>query len=166
MINLNRADYIKFMESIIDAKETARFKYKGIEYFINCVDGKTVLLNEGTGDIYEIESYDELKNFELEKGKSIYDLKDLIELIYLEYNNEKEFTSAALMNREIEFSYKGVEYFKSSCEIDKKMKYTVYCERDGSHQYFNSNEELLEKAKLEDKFLKDVFDEIVIHCIL
>lgn len=66
------------------------------------------------------------------------------------------------MNREIEFEYENINYFKSS----ENGKYYVYCYGDGKTQYFNTPQELLNKCKLNGKLLKDLYDEIYIQCIL
>ena len=65
------------------------------------------------------------------------------------------------MNNEIEFEYKGVNYFKSSCD----KGYYIWCEKTKNYQYFSSNNELLKKAIIENKLLIELLNKIHIKNI-
>lgn len=136
------------------------FKYDSKSYCIDKTqDDKLYLLNMTTNNYQYFDNPEKLINKGLIEKCYLFEILDDIEITFIEFNTKKEFIAATKMNREIEFDYNGVNYFKSS---DDKGYY-IWCEKDNSRQYYSSPDELLEKGKLEDKPLKDLWDEINIH---
>ena len=81
---------------------------------------------------------------------------------------EKEFAEAISMGREVEFSCEGVDYFAShNGRKDRNEKrWYVYNEATKETEYFSSPSDLLQNAKLGNKFLRDSWDIIEIAYIL
>lgn len=158
--------------NFIDACYTGEkivFKYKNITYIVNKVlndsdyQDENYYLYDSVTETYQFFDGAERLINNAKVGKScLCNVLDELEIVFIDYNTKKEFISANLMNREIEFNYNGVEYFRS--QSDKG--YYIWCQKDDSVQYYQTPEELLECATLEGKPLKELWDEINISCIL
>lgn len=150
-------------ESACIIGEKIVFKYNDKSYCIDKTkDNKYYLHNENTNSYQFFDSSDELINTSLVEGKYLFDIMNDIEVIFIDFNTKKEFIAATMMNREIEFDYNGVNYFKSSDE----KGYYIWSEKNNSRQYFSSPEELLEKGTLEGKLLCQLWDKIHIQFLL
>jgi hypothetical protein len=143
--------------------ERIEIKYKNNKYIINTnSEGIYYIFDVKKGTYQYFKNKDDLFSNGCINEKRINDILDEIKIQHIEFNNKKRFVAATLMNREIEFEYENINYFKSS----ENGKYYVYCYGDGKTQYFNTPQELLNKCKLNGKLLKDLYDEIYIQCIL
>lgn len=74
-----------------------------------------------------------------------------------------EFHEAVSCGREIEFSYRSKHYFESR-KGDKT--WYIYCEETRETQYFTSSDELLLEAILDGRNINEIWEDIVIDCIL
>lgn len=142
------------------------FKYKDVSYIIdkiindnNYLDDKFYLLNESTNNYQYFNNANDLINKGKVEEKYLSQILDNIEIISIDYSTEKEFVSATIMNREIEFEYNEVNYFKSKSD----KGYYIWCEKDNSYQYYSSPEELLKKGTLEGKPLRELWEKIHIQ---
>lgn len=144
------------------------FKYKEDSYTIdkilndkNYLEDKYYLYSEKANKYQYFCGVNELINKGKVEQKYLIQILDAIEVIFIDYNTEKEFVAATIMNSEIEFDYNGTNYFKSSNDNE----YYIWCEKDNSCQYYSSPEELLKKGTLEGKPLKELWKEIHIQFI-
>lgn len=149
--------------------ERIEFKYQNITYIIdkklndnNYQDDDYYLYDTATKSHQFFDSVDNLINNAKVGKRCLCNVLDELEIVFIDYNTKKEFIAANLMNREIEFNYNGVEYFRS--QSDKG--YYIWCKKDDSIQYYQTPEELLECAVLEGEPLKELWDKINISCIL
>lgn len=144
------------------------FKYKCVSYTIDQILDREnyqksiyYLYSEETHLYQYFEKVDELINKGEVEEKYLIQILDVIEVIFIDYNTEKEFVAATIMNSEIEFDYNGTNYFKSSND----KGYYIWCEKDNSFQYYSSPKELLKKGTLEGKPLRELWKEIHIKFI-
>ena len=146
--------------------EKVIFKYKNISYTIdkilnddNYLEDNYYLYSNNTFQYFNhIDKLIYKSNIE---GKSLYEVLDDVKILFIDYNTEKEFVAATIMNNEIEFEYNGINYFKSSDE----KGYYIWCQKDKSFQYYSSPEELLQKGTLQGKLLKNLWKNIIIQFI-
>lgn len=144
-----------------DFGEKIVFKYNDNIYIINKEEGKYYLYNESENTYKYYTSFHELINSKLFGNLCLIDILNTIIIVSIETDIKKEFISAIKANREIEFDYNGVNYFKSCSD----KGYYIYNSKDNSFQYFETPEELLEKGKLEGRYLNELWDKINIQFI-
>lgn len=77
-------------------------------------------------------------------------------------DTEHVFTAAVLSGREIEFHYGGLHYFESRTS---PLEWYIYCQETKSRQSFPSAQKLIETAALQGRFLREIWDELVIDYI-
>lgn len=148
--------------------EKTIFKYENVSYTVDKIlndndylEDRYYLLNEKTNSYQYFDNVNELLNKGRVEGEYLHQILDDIDIIFIDFNTKKEFVAATLMNREIEFEYNGVNYFKSASD----KGYYIWCEKDNSYQYYSSPVELLKKGTLEGKLLKELWEEIYIQFI-
>lgn len=73
------------------------------------------------------------------------------------------FTEAVQYGREIEFIYQDKHYFESR---NNDQDWYIYCEETKETQHFTSAEALLIGTVLDKKNINDIWDELIIECIL
>lgn len=137
------------------------FKYDNNTYIINEEDERFYLYNKDKNIYKFYKNFHEMLNVKIFGDLSLKDILNDIEIISIEYSTKKRFVSSMKSNREIEFEYNGVDYFKSCSD----KGYYIHNSKDNSYQYFETPEELLEKCKLEGKNLNELWDKIFIQCI-
>lgn len=143
--------------------EKITFKYNDKSYSVDKIqDNKYYLLDMDTNLYQYFDNPNDLINKGIVEEKYLFEILDYIEITFIDFNTKKEFVAATKMNREIEFDYDGVNYFKSSND----KGYYIWSEKDNSYQYYSSPEELLEKGTLDGKPLKELWDKIHIQFLL
>lgn len=83
--------------------------------------------------------------------------------MYILENTKSEFYEAVKYGREIEFSYKGKHYFESR---HGDTDWYIYCEETKEKQHFSSSNKLLLNAILDGNNINDIWEDIIIDCIL
>lgn len=144
-----------------DFGEKIVFKYNDNIYVINEKGGEYYLYNKNENTYKYCTSFHELINSKFFGNLCLIDILNIIDIVSIETDTKKEFINAIKTNREIEFNYNGANYFKSCSD----KGYYIYNSKDNSYQYFKTPEELLEKSKLEGKFLNELWDKIKIQFI-
>lgn len=137
------------------------FKYCKNQYIIDKTNNIYSLHNITANSCQCFNTYEELFQKGIINGNYLIEILDDIEIIFIDFNTKKEFSAAVEMNREIEFEYNGVNYFKSCSD----KGYYIYNSKENSYQYFKTPKELLEKSEFEGKHLDELWDKINIRCI-
>lgn len=144
------------------------FRYNNVSYVVDVniddkeyANNKFYLLNKENNKYQFFDTVDEIVNNGIIEQKPLLDVLNDVKILSIDGNIKNEFIAASLMNNEIEFEYKGVNYFKSSCD----KGYYIWCEKTKNYQYFSSNNELLKKAIIENKLLIELLNKIYIKNI-
>ncbi len=143
------------------AGEKIIFKYHSYEYIIDKPDEQYYLYNKSKDEYQYFDTYNQIIENGAVEGSRLEDILDNIDIIFMDFNTKKEFITATIMNREIEFEYNGVDYFKSCCDEG----YYIYNSKEKTSQYFESPEKLLENGRLEGRLMSELWDEIYIQCL-
>lgn len=142
--------------------EKVLFKYLDNKYIIHEENDKYYIYNESVNEYQYFHTPDELIKNGIIENKLLNEVLDNVEIISIEFDTEKEFVMATIMNREIEFDYNGTEYFKSKSD----KGYYIYNSSNRDTQYFKTPEDLLKYGRLEGKLLSELWNKINISCIL
>lgn len=136
------------------------FKYNKKDYIVNKANNY-YLFNKDDNNYQYFSEANELIEKGIVEGKQLKEILDYIEISFIDFDTKKEFIAATMINREIEFSCRGVDYFKSCSD----KGYYIANLKDNTVQYFKTPKELLENCRLEGKALSELWNEINIQCL-